>query len=63
MPDIVLAMRWRCSERHGLEEVRSLLDHTRLDTTQIFTTIRPRQLRQAVALYDDAAQQLLKKEP
>lgn len=56
-------MRWRCSERHGLEEVRSLLDHTRLDTTQIFTTIRPRQLRQAVAFYDDAAQQLLKKEP
>ena len=32
-------------QRHDLEEVRSLLGHTRIDTTQIYTTIRPRQLK------------------
>ena len=45
--------------RNNMEEVRALLDHTRLDTVQIYTTIRPPQLKKAVAFYDEAAAQLL----
>jgi hypothetical protein len=33
---------------HDLEQVRSLLGHARIDTTQIYTTIRPAQLKRAV---------------
>ena len=32
-------------ERGNLEEVRALLGHARIDTTQIYTTIRPPQLK------------------
>jgi site-specific recombinase XerD len=32
-------------QRHDLEEVRALLGHTRIDTTQIYTQIRPPQLK------------------
>jgi hypothetical protein len=35
------------------------LGHTRLETTQIYTTIRPPQLKQAVEFYDDHAERLL----
>lgn len=46
-------------KRHDLEEVRALLGHARIDTTQIYTTIRPPQLKRAVAFYDDDAAKLL----
>lgn len=47
-------------EEHGnLEEVRALLGHTRIDTTQVYTTIRPPQLKRAVGFYDDHAARLL----
>jgi site-specific recombinase XerD len=46
-------------ERGNLEEVRALLGHARIDTTQVYTTIRPPQLKQAVAFYDGRAEQLL----
>ena len=46
-------------QRHDLEEVRALLGHERIDSTQVYTTIRPPQLKRAVAFYDAAAQQLL----
>jgi site-specific recombinase XerD len=46
-------------QRHDLEEVRALLGHARLDTTQIYTTIRPPQLKRAVAFYEDQAEQML----
>jgi site-specific recombinase XerD len=46
-------------QRNNLEEVRSLLGHTRLDTTQIYTTIRPPQLKRAVAFYEERARQML----
>jgi len=39
-------------QRHDLEEVRALLGHARIDTTQIYTRIRPPQLKRAVAFYD-----------
>jgi site-specific recombinase XerD len=46
-------------ERGNLEEVRALLGHARIDTTQVYTTIRPRQLKQAVAFYEDRAQRMV----
>lgn len=46
-------------QRHDLEEVRALLGHTRIDTTQIYTKIRPAQLKRAVAFYEAQAQQML----
>jgi len=46
-------------QRHDLEEVRALLGHARIDTTQIYTRIRPPQLKRAVALYEGQAQRVL----
>jgi site-specific recombinase XerD len=46
-------------QRHDLEEVRALLGHVRIDTTQIYTKIRPPQLKRAVAFYDSAATRML----
>ncbi len=45
--------------RLRLEQVRALLGHARLDTTQVYTTIRPPQLKRAVAFYEEQAQQIL----
>jgi integrase len=50
-------------QRNNVEEVRALLDHTRLDTTNIYTTIRPKQLKRAVAFFDEAAERLLEDMP
>jgi integrase/recombinase XerD len=46
-------------QRHDLEEVRALLGHARIDTTQVYTTIRPPQLKRAVAFYEDQALRML----
>ena len=46
-------------QRHDLEEVRALLGHARIDTTQVYTTIRPPQLKRAVAFYEDQAAELV----
>jgi integrase/recombinase XerC len=46
-------------QRHDLEEVRALLGHTRIDTTQIYTRIRPPQLKRAVAFYEAQAERML----
>jgi site-specific recombinase XerD len=46
-------------QRHDLEEVRALLGHARIDTTQIYTKIRPPQLKRAVAFYEAPAERLL----
>jgi integrase/recombinase XerC len=47
------------AEHHDVEEVRALLGHARIDTTQIYASIRPRQLKQAVAFYEEKASRML----
>jgi site-specific recombinase XerD len=46
-------------QRHDVEEVRALLGHARLDTTQVYTRMRPPQLKRAVAFYEDKAEKML----
>lgn len=45
-------------QHHDLEQVRAPLGHTRVDTTQIYATIRPAQLKRA-AFYEDKAARML----
>jgi integrase/recombinase XerC len=47
------------AQRHDLEEVRALLGHARIDTTQLYARIRPPKLKRAVAFYEDQAQRML----
>ena len=47
------------AERHDLEEVRAMLGHTRIDTTQVYAQIRPPQLKRAVEFYEAKALDLL----
>jgi hypothetical protein len=47
-------------EQHrDLEQFRALLGHARIDTTQIYTSIRPPQLKRAVSFYEDQAMRML----
>ena len=46
-------------QHHDLEQVRALLGHARIDTTQIYARIRPPQLKQTVGFYEARANQLL----
>jgi site-specific recombinase XerD len=46
-------------QHHDLEEVRALLGPARIDTTQIYTSIRPPQLKRAVSFYEEKAIQML----
>jgi site-specific recombinase XerD len=46
-------------QHHDLEQVRALLGHRRIDTTQIYATIRPAQLKRAVSFYEDKAARML----
>jgi len=39
-------------QQDDLEQVRALLGHARMDTTQIYTSIRPAQPKRAVAFYE-----------
>jgi site-specific recombinase XerD len=43
-------------QHHDLEEVRALLGHARIDTTQIYTSIKPSQLKRAVSFYETRRQ-------
>ena len=45
--------------QHDLEQVCALLGNKRIDTTQIYTTIRPAQLKRAVAFYEEKAARML----
>lgn len=44
--------------RHDLEQVRALLGHARIDTTRVYTMIRPAQLKQAVSFYEELARRI-----
>lgn len=46
-------------QQHDLEQVRALLGHARIDTTQIYTMIRPSHLKQVVLFYEEPARQML----
>ena len=46
-------------QHHDLEQVRALVGHARLDTTQIYTSIRPAQLKRAVSFYEEKAIRML----
>lgn len=48
-------------QHHDLEQVRALLGHTRLDTTQVYASIRPPQLKRAMAFYEEKAIEILTK--
>jgi len=39
--------------------VRALLGHRRIDTTQIYASIRPAQLKRVVGFYEEKASQML----
>src|SRR5438876_9327185 len=47
-------------QHHDLEQVRALLGHARIDTTQVYTSIRPPQLKRAVSFYEEKALQMLR---
>jgi len=44
---------------HDLEPVRALLGHARMDTTQIYASIRPQQLKRAVSFNEGKAAKVL----
>jgi len=49
-------------EQHGdLEQVRGLLGHARIDTTQVYAQVRPARLKQAVGFYEGKALEALTK--
>ena len=49
-------------EHHDLEQVRGLLGHTRIETTQIYAQIQPAQLKQTVNFYEARALEVLTRE-
>jgi site-specific recombinase XerD len=46
-------------QHHDLEQVRSLLGHTRIEPTQLYAQIRPGALKQAVDFYEAKALDVL----
>src|SRR5438094_1927702 len=46
-------------QHHDLEQVRALLGHVRIDTTQVYASIRPPQLKRAVSFYEEKALKML----
>lgn len=43
------------TEHRDLEQVRALLGHTRIETTQVYAQIQPAQLKQSVSFYEARA--------
>ena len=46
-------------QHHDLEQVRALLGHTRLETTQVYARIQPQELKEAVSFYESKALEVL----
>ena len=47
-------------QHHDLEQLRALLGHARIDTTQVYASIRPPELKRAVAFYEAQAEAMLR---
>jgi site-specific recombinase XerD len=45
---------------YDLEQVRALLGHARNDTTQIYASIRPPQLKRPLSFYEEKAMRMLR---
>jgi len=43
------------SQHHDLEQVRALLGHVRIETTQVYAQIQPAQLKASVSFYESKA--------
>ena len=43
------------SEHRDLEQVRALLGHVRIETTQVYAQMQPAQLNQSVGFYEAKA--------
>ena len=43
------------NEHHDLEQVRALLGHKRIETTQVYAQIQAAQLKQSVSFYEARA--------
>jgi site-specific recombinase XerC len=43
------------TEHRDLEQVRALLGHVRIETTQVYAQIQPAQLKQSVSFYEARA--------
>ena len=57
---VTASQRVQSRVRRDLRGLRSaLLGHARIDTTQIYTKIRPPRLKRAIAFYEDEAEWLL----
>jgi hypothetical protein len=54
-----VASRWKCWNTGTTWSKCALLGHARIDTTQIYTMIRPAQLKQAVSFYEESARQMM----
>lgn len=48
-------------QHHDLEQVRALVGHARMDTTQVYASIRPAQLKRAMSFYEEKAVRMLGK--
>jgi integrase/recombinase XerC len=46
-------------QHHDIERVRALLGHARIDTSQVYTSIRPPQLKRAVSCYEGKVVRML----
>jgi site-specific recombinase XerD len=47
-------------QHHDLGQVRAMLGHARIDTTQIYASIPPAQVKSAVGFYEEKAARMLR---
>ena len=47
-------------QHHDLEQVRALIGHARIDTTQVYAHIRPPELKRVVSFCEEKAVRLLR---
>jgi integrase/recombinase XerC len=47
------------AQHHNLEPVRELLGHSRLETTQVYARMQPKELKAAVNFYESRALEVL----